>query len=107
MSIQVIRRSGLPIDVEKLSEFKEEFRTEFDTLNKKHGKDMLSLQQDVAKLEDRLNIKYTTIGNFDFPKSQKKTLELLSKYGNILLTTHAETGKLVFVIEDQDEQFAM
>lgn len=100
--IKMFRSSGLPVETEKLEDYKQEWKDTFDALNKKHGKDMLSLQEELAVVERELNDKYKTVIEVDFVKTKKAWESLLDEYGNVIVSRHRDTGELLYIIFDED-----
>lgn len=100
--IKIFRMSGLPVKEDQLDAYREEWKSGFDKYEKKHGKDMLSLQEDLAKLENELNDKYKTIEEIDFIKTKKAWSDLMDEYGNIMVSRHRDTGEILYIIIDEE-----
>lgn len=100
--VKVMRRSGLPVAPEQLELYKTEWKEGFDAAVSKHGREMVGLNQELAELEKKLNDKYPTIAEWDYPNNTNDTVTLLEQYGNILMARHSELNELVYVIEDNE-----
>lgn len=100
--VKMFRTSGLPVDTDKLQAYKDEWKAEFDKAEKKHGKDMLSLQKDLAEVETHLNEKYESVIEVDYLKNKKDWNDMLDKYGNIIVSRHRDSGELLYIIFDEE-----
>jgi hypothetical protein len=103
MKIKVCRMSGLPVELEDMNIYKDEFRRLYDKAERLCKQDMLRLNLKIVKIEKALQAKYPTVQDVDFPTTQESWKELQTKYGNILVSQHRHTGELLFVISDQEE----
>ncbi len=103
MKVKIIRQSGLPVNLTDLEQFKTEFRTAFDEAEQRIGKDMLTLQTEIQKIERTLQDKYPTVIDVELPTNSKKWKSVMTEYGNILVSSHRETGEIILVISDQEE----
>jgi len=83
-----------------LEKFREDFQTGYDAIIAEFSSDMKLVHEKVDKLADDLAKKYKTIIEVDFPKSIKATKQLVEKYGQYMVSTHVETGELIFVVLD-------
>ena len=108
MKIKAIRASGNPVDPEKMEARDAEWKEGFDEIVEKHGKYSPETNKALDEFESKLNSKYNdlTVVEIDLPKTGKAWKKLMSKYGNIMLTTcvesneHAKSGDLLFVVYD-------
>lgn len=99
--IQLMRASGMPVSIENLKLFKDEWREEFHKLEKKHGKDMLGLAKDADELETSLKKKYPNVVHIPFLKTKKAIKEAIKQYQNpITIAINQIDGELVYVIMD-------
>lgn len=100
--MKAIRYSGLPVKLEHLESYKQEWTAQFDELKAKHGNDMLSLQSDLAAVELELNKKYSVTEEWGFLKSKKAVQAKMAEHGcPILIAQSSENPKeLVYVIMD-------
>lgn len=101
MKVKVARQSGMPVQLEKIEEFREEFRKEYDKLYDEYQKDMPKLNEELSKLDERMNEKYDTIVEWDLPVNESEWKKLEADYGGILVTTHKDTKEIMFIILDQ------
>jgi predicted metalloenzyme YecM len=102
MKVQVIRMSGNPIEHEQADAYKLDWQNGFDAICEKHGKFGDEVEKELTALEKELKDKYNdlTIVEWELPKTGKAWIEKLSEYGNIMVTTNMETGKVILVIHD-------
>jgi hypothetical protein len=113
LQVPIVRRTGLPVELNDMNMYKEEFRRLFDRAEnilkreaaKKGNKtpDMLSMQARIAKIERALTKKYPTIQEVPLPITVQEWISLQAKYGNILVTRKLDSEEVVLVIEDQDQ----
>lgn len=103
MKIKICRMSGLPVELEDLDNFKNEFRRLFDKASSIAKTDMLRLQRRMSTIERILQTKYPTLTEVDFPSTAEAWKDLQAKYGNILVSQMRDSGDLFFVISDQEE----
>lgn len=94
--------SGNPVDPKVADAHKAEWQSGFDNICEKFGKHGEETSKELDKLEKELQEKYNdmTIVEWSIPKSGKQWKEVLSTYDNIMVTTHAETGELLLVVQD-------
>lgn len=102
MKVKVIRMSGNPVETKRAEEFRKEWVENSDALMEKHGKFGPDIIKALDQLEKDLNDKYSdlSIVQWELPKSGKQWIEKLSEYGNIMVSSHLETGELVLVVHD-------
>lgn len=93
--------SGLPVKLENLESFQNEWRSGYDKLHAEAGLDMLKLTETTAKLETELLQKYAVIENVALPKTQKQWSKLFKEYGPIVVTKAMDSGQLTLAIMDQ------
>lgn len=105
--MKLMRASGLPVELENLNAYQTEWTAEFDRLKDKHKTDMLSLQSDLAALENELLAKYKCIIDIDFIKSQKGLKKLMDTYQCPIMVavSAADAKELVYVLMDRDLGF--
>ena len=103
MKLRLVRMSGKPVSMENLAAYTAEFKEKYDLILEKHGKDMLSVHQEVLKLDEELSNKWRKIEVESLPKSGKGWHELLEKVGApIMLAKSSENvEELVLVIMDE------
>lgn len=111
-SVSIIRRTGLPVELQDIKTFTDKFRMLFDKaeriLKKEAAKignknpDMLKMQGRIAKIHHVLSKKYPTVQTVELPSSTQDWLDLQAKYGNILVTRMIEKEEVILVIEDQE-----
>lgn len=95
--------SGLPVQLEDLETFKQEWKTEFDRLQKVHGNDMLSLQKDLAALDESLRSKYKIVDTIELPKSLRAWTTLLKKYEAPVMLAQSSENIKEFLLIIMDE----
>lgn len=115
MEVKLQRMSGLPVDPELLKMYDDEFRAGYDAAEKKNAKgtnedgsinlkaiDMLSMQQDLAALEDELKKKYKIEAICELPETPEQWFEIMRKYQSAMLIapSKANPNELVLVILD-------
>ena len=108
MIIKTIRLSGNPVDPEISDKKDNEWKEGFDAIIEKHGKHGPETAEALDKFESELLDKYNdlTVIDTEMPKTKKAWTELMSKYGNIIVTTAAESnshikeGDIMFVVND-------
>lgn len=98
--IKTVRASGMPVELDKLKEFQDEWKNGFDAIYDKK-KDMTNIQKEVDEFQQRMNEKYDTIVEWDMLKTDDDWKNAIAEYGSILVSTHIETGELMYVIMDQ------
>lgn len=107
--------SGQPANPEHIEAFNKEWQEGYDTLEKKHtvppadGEgikfqpvDMLSLQEDLAKLETELKAKYKAEGEIELPKTAKAWVALIKEIGSPLMLANPldKPDEVIVVIMD-------
>lgn len=110
MKIKLIRASGNPVDPAQAEAYKVEWGNGFDDLCEKHGKFGPEINKALDEFEIELRDKYNdlTVIDIPFPKSKRAWIDVLSNYGNIMVTSciedsrHLRSGELLFVINDQE-----
>jgi hypothetical protein len=115
MKIRTQRMSGLPVDPASAKLFEDEFKVGYDDALSRHAKsrnedgtvnfksiDMLSVQEDIAKLEAALKLKYKVEGEVQMPKNAKQWNALIQVYQAPLLVANSSERpeELVIVIFD-------
>ena len=100
MKVKVCRQSGYPIENEDSERYKTEFKEGYDKLYDTYGRDMEKLQPELEKFEIELGSRYSTIEEWDFISSLDDFKSRIEKYGNIMISTHRDTGELIYVILD-------
>jgi len=99
--VLVVRQSGRPVYLEKLEEFEAEFKARYDEAYDRL-KDSMDLMSDaLAAVDAELADKYDTAVEWDFVESPDLFAKMVVEYGSILVSTHRETGQLMYVIMDQ------
>lgn len=116
MRLRIQRMSGLPVDPDCVKLFQEEFQVGYDAALSKNANglnedgtinfkavDMLGVQEDVAKLDAALRLKYKVEGEVEFPKNAKQWNALIEQYQSPLLIANSSENpnELVMVIFDQ------
>jgi hypothetical protein len=112
-TVPIVRRTGFPVELSDLNNFKEDYRRLFDRteaiLKREAAKignkvpDMLKLQMRLAKIERALSKKYPTVQEVTLPATSSEWLALQQKYGNILVTRKLDSEEVVLIIEDQEQ----
>jgi hypothetical protein len=103
MKIKAFRYSGHPVKVEELELFKKEWKEIFDRAHKKCGKDMLRMQKLLSRVESILGNKYKTIEEWDILETVEQWKEKMDLYGNIMVTSHRDTGEILYCIRDEED----
>ncbi len=106
--IQVVRQSRGPIEPEHIEAYQNEWREEFDKLDKSIGahqedhdkRDFESMNAQLEALRDRLVAKYPYIGEWDWITTQREWKEKTQHYGPIAVAYSAH-GKLIYLICDE------
>lgn len=103
MKLRLVRMSGRPVSPENLAEYEAEFKKEYDKILEQHGQDMLTVHQELLKLDEVLQNKWQRIESNDIPKSKKGWVKLLETYdAPIMLAKSAENvDELLLVIMDE------
>lgn len=103
MKLRLARMSGKPVSQENLEAYTMEFKQRYDEILEKHGKDMLTVHQEVMKLDEELTGKWRQIEVEQLPKSAKGWRELITKFeAPIMLALSSENvDELVLVIMDE------
>ena len=108
MKVKILRVSGNPVDPELNEQKEKQFKDGFDAIVERHGKAGPDTNRALEELDAELLEEYNdlTVATVEMPKTKKAWVELLSKYGNIMVTTciedgeHAKSGDLLLVIND-------
>ncbi len=104
----MFRTSGTPVDPVKAQAYQDEFRDGFDALREELGQFGPEFDKQLNAMEAKLLSKYNdqTVMDIDFPKTKKAWRDIVTNYGNITITTCAESnhlakeGDILFVIDD-------
>jgi hypothetical protein len=103
--IMVVRQSGEPVELDRLEEFKKEWKEGYDAIydekDKNRQKDMSHVQDEIEAFSKKMNEKYDTIIDLDLPTDMDQWKAFVEKWGSVLLSTHKDTGKPMLVIMDQ------
>lgn len=112
MQVNIIRRTGMPVQLSDMENYMTEFRALFDKAEKilkreaeKIGNkqpDMLKMQGRIAKIQNALVKKYPTVQEVALPATAEEWLALQTTYGNILVSRMMDKDEVVLVIEDQE-----
>lgn len=100
MKIKTCKQSGQPVDLKDAEAWEKEFKERYDEILEEMGNDMREVHTALEMLDHEMADKYDTIKEFDYPKSAKKFRELVHEHGSILVSTHKDTGELMFVVMD-------
>ncbi len=108
MKVKILRVSGNPVDPEKNEEKEAAFKSGFDAIVEMHGKAGPDTNKALEELDAELLEEYNdlTVETVDMPKTKKAWVELMSKYGSVMVTSciedgeHAKSGDLLLVIND-------
>jgi hypothetical protein len=103
MKLRLARMSGRPVSAENLAAYEAEFKERYDKILEAHGNDMLTVHQELLKLDQELQGKWQRIEVEALPKSGKGWHELLEKFdAPVMLAKSSENvGELVLVIMDE------
>jgi hypothetical protein len=103
MKLRLARMSGRPVSAENLASYESEFKERYDTILAQHGQDMMTVHQELLKLDEELQGKWQRIEMEDLPKSRKGWHELLEKFdAPVMLAKSSENvEELVLVIMDE------
>lgn len=103
MKLRLVRMSGRPVSMDNLEAYTLEWKSRYDEILEKHGKDMLTVHQEVLKLENELQTKWNLIEREELPKSAKGWRKLIDKYECplMLAVSMDDTKETVLVIMDQ------
>jgi hypothetical protein len=103
MRLRTIRFTGLPVAPENLKAYDEEFKTAYDAIVEKHGNDMLTVHQELLKLDEELAKKWASIESSDMPKSAKAWKKMIEKFGAPIMIANSSDNpdELVLVIVDR------
>ncbi len=98
-----MRASGLPVNPENLDKYHEEFRIEYDKIDKEYGiGEKSQMMEPLEALEKKLLKKYPNVETWNFAKTQKQWKEMVEEYGPVAVALDQDTGKPVYVIMDVD-----
>lgn len=100
MKIKMVKQSGNAVDLDQFAAYEEEFSARYDVIVLEYGRDMKVVHDKLEELDAELASKYDTIIEIERPKSGKQEKALVDKYGQYMVTTHMETGELIYVILD-------
>jgi hypothetical protein len=102
MKVKMFRLSGNPVRPEQAEAFRQEWQSGFDEISERLGRYGEATNKALDDLEAFLHQKYNdlTIIDQEMPKTKKDWVALLSDYGNVMVSTHVETGELVLVVAD-------
>ena len=102
MKIKVFRTSGNPVNPKDAKSYQEEWQNGFDKIWEDDTKRMEEKQKLIDDFENELKNKYNdlTVVEWKLPKTGKAWKDLLSDYGNIMVTTNVENEELLLVIND-------
>ncbi len=103
MKIKIFRFSGYPVNPDNKQKLLVERRHAWDRIKEKCGKDMLRMQKLGDRVERYLGKQYPTVEDIEFANTVDKVKEMYEEYGNIMMTTNAETGEVVYCILDAQE----
>lgn len=98
--LEVVRQSGLPVKVDNLVSYQNEFRNEFDKLWDELKETPKEFEKRIAKIENDLLVKYPCTERWDWEMSQAKWKKIAEEYGPIAIVL-SQAGKLVYIIMDQ------
>jgi len=107
--IEVCRASGMPIRMEYIKLWRQDFKEEYDRVELKHTKsvpgkqkvvDMVSLSKELESFEESLKVKYPVTDAWDMLTTKKAWKEKLTEYGTIAMTKHGNGKDIVYVIMD-------
>lgn len=103
MKLRLARMSGRPVSAENLAQYETEFKARYDQILEQHGQDMLTVHQELLKLDEELQGKWQRIEVEALPKSAKAWHELLEKFdAPVMLAKSSENVKeLILVIMDE------
>lgn len=103
MKVKMARHSGLPIELDRMEEYKKCWRKYYDLVLDKYTPDMPVVQEKLEKLSDILNRRFSTIKDVELPKNQKQWLEFIKQYGDygLCITTDMDKKELRFILLDQ------
>lgn len=103
MKLRLARMSGKPVSAANLEAYTLEFKSRYDAILETHGKDMLTVHQEVLKLDEELTGKWRQIEVESLPKSAKAWRELITKFESpLMLALSSENpDELVLVIMDE------
>jgi hypothetical protein len=109
--LQVVRASGLPIDLVDIVKYEEEFKQIYDkVLLKLKVDEKIMLSRNTAERMNRLLDrcqkillkKYPKEAYWPLPKSPRAWLKITATLGPIAIAKHAHNGNLVLIIMDAD-----
>ena len=103
MEAKLIRESGLPIDYDKLDQYKAVWGTYFDKIFTKYKDDMKTCTEKTDKLSAILNKRFETVRDITLLVDSENMIKFLEEHGNIMLARHEKINELVAVIQDQND----
>ena len=71
MKLRLVRMSGKPVSMENLEAYTLEFKAKYDKILEQHGNDMLTVHQEVLKLDEELSTKWKRIESEELPNRLK------------------------------------
>jgi hypothetical protein len=101
--VKVMRYSGLPVDLQNMKAYQEEWEREFDRLKDLHTPDMLSLQSALATLENELKVKWKLIEEWPYLNNIAAIKKKIEEYQcPIMVAKSADNPEeIVYVLVDQ------
>lgn len=100
--VPIFRKSGLPLELEDIQRYRAEWRRLYDKVEKLCKKDMLRMQNKLAKIHDIMQKKYKIVGEVQLMDTTESYVRMIKKYGPIIVTTKADSDDLVYYIDDDD-----
>ena len=108
MNVKTFRLSGNPVDPELSDKKDAEWKESYDRIIEEHGKASPETTAALDALDAELLEKYNdlTVIDTELPTTSEEWVNVLSRYGNIIVTTatetndHAKSGDLLFVVND-------
>lgn len=86
--MKITRLDGMPLLPEHASKYKEEFRQQFDELEKELGRfgknNAEEFERRLTDLEDSIKEKYPCADEIAFPDTPEKIKELTEKYNSVI-----------------------
>lgn len=103
MKLRLARMSGKPVSAENLAQYESEFKQQYDKILEQHGQDMLTVHQELLKLDNELQGKWQRIEMESLPKSAKGWRELIAKFEAPIMLAQSldKPDELVLVIMDE------
>jgi len=101
-AVRVQRQSGLPVNIEDLENYKNEWRIKFDTIFNDNKSNMPECQKLCDIEEAKLFDKYPTVQEWEWMTSQKDWREKTTEFGMISVN-YDVNGIAVYMIMDDVE----